>query len=35
MGITSHGMILAASDSSSNPYLIKPPDDAKPGFVVT
>lgn len=35
MGITSYGMILAASDSNSNPYLIKPPDNAKLGFVVT
>ncbi len=34
MGIESHGMLLAASDSGSKPYLIAPPADAKPGFIV-
>ncbi len=34
MGIESHGMLLAASDNASKPYLIAPPDDAKPGFIV-
>jgi len=34
MGIESHGMLLCASDNASKPYLIAPPDDAKPGFVV-
>ncbi|HJW43889.1 MAG TPA: methionine--tRNA ligase [Geothrix sp.] len=34
MGIESHGMLLAASDSGSKPYLIAPPDDAQPGFLV-
>ena len=34
MGTMSHGMLLAASDASSKPYLVAPPDDAKPGFVV-
>ncbi len=34
MGIASHGMLLAASDSNSMPYLIAPPTDAKPGFIV-
>jgi methionyl-tRNA synthetase len=34
MGIQSHGMLLAASDANSKPYLISPPADAKPGFIV-
>lgn len=34
MGIESHGMLLAASDAGSKPYLIAPPADAKPGFIV-
>ena len=34
MGTMSHGMLLAASDNNSKPYLVAPPDDAKPGFVV-
>jgi methionyl-tRNA synthetase len=34
MGIESHGMLLAASDANSMPYLIAPPADAKPGFIV-
>jgi methionyl-tRNA synthetase len=34
MGIESHGMLLAASDNASKPYLIAPPEDAKPGFLV-
>ncbi len=34
MGIESHGMLLAASDSGSKPYLIAPPTDALPGFIV-
>jgi methionyl-tRNA synthetase len=34
MGIVSHGMLLCASDNNSKPYLIAPPADAKPGFVV-
>ena len=34
MGFESHGMLLAASDSNSMPYLIAPPADAKPGFIV-
>ena len=34
MGFVSHGMLLCASDESSKPYLVAPPDDAKPGFVV-
>ena len=34
MGIESHGMLLAASDSGSKPYLIAPPADAQPGFIV-
>jgi methionyl-tRNA synthetase len=34
MGIESHGMLLAASDNASKPYLIAPPDDALPGFIV-
>jgi methionyl-tRNA synthetase len=34
MGIESHGMLLAASDNNSKPYLIAPPDDAQPGFIV-
>lgn len=34
MGIESHGMLLCASDNASKPYLIAPPEDAKPGFVV-
>jgi methionyl-tRNA synthetase len=34
MGIESHGMLLAASDNSSKPYLIAPPEDAAPGFTV-
>jgi len=34
MGIESHGMLLAASDNASKPYLVAPPSDAKPGFLV-
>ncbi len=34
MGIESHGMLLAASDNASKPYLIAPPADAQPGFLV-
>jgi methionyl-tRNA synthetase len=34
MGTESHGMLLCASDNASKPYLIAPPEDAKPGFVV-
>jgi len=34
MGIDSHGMLLAASDNASKPYLVAPPDDAQPGFLV-
>jgi len=34
MGTMSHGMLLAASDNNSKPYLVSPPEDAKPGFVV-
>jgi len=34
MGVESHGMLLCASDKSSKPYLIAPPEDAKPGFTV-
>ncbi|MBS1784890.1 MAG: methionine--tRNA ligase [Acidobacteria bacterium] len=34
MGIESHGMLLAASDAGSKPYLIAPPADALPGFIV-
>ncbi|BDU72674.1 methionine--tRNA ligase [Mesoterricola silvestris] len=34
MGIESHGMLLAASDNNSKPYLVAPPDDARPGYVV-
>jgi methionyl-tRNA synthetase len=34
MGIMSHGMLLAASDNNSKPYLVAPPADAQPGFVV-
>ena len=34
MGTMSHGMLLAASDNSSKPYLVAPPADAQPGFVV-
>ena len=34
MGVESHGMLLCASDNASKPYLIAPPEDAKPGFVV-
>jgi methionyl-tRNA synthetase len=34
MGIMSHGMLLAASDNNSKPYLVAPPADARPGFVV-
>jgi len=34
MGIESHGMLLCASDNASKPYLIAPPEDAKPGFNV-
>jgi methionyl-tRNA synthetase len=34
MGQVSHGMLLAASDNNSKPYLVAPPDDAKPGFIV-
>ena len=34
MGSVSHGMLLCASDNDSKPYLVAPPDDAKPGYVV-
>jgi len=34
MGTESHGMLLCASDNNSKPYLIAPPEDAKPGYVV-
>jgi methionyl-tRNA synthetase len=34
MGTMSHGMLLCASDNNSKPYLVAPPDDAKPGYVV-
>jgi methionyl-tRNA synthetase len=34
MGIESHGMLLAASDNNSKPYLIAPPEDARPGFLI-
>jgi methionyl-tRNA synthetase len=34
MGIESHGMLLAASDNASKPYLVAPPSDAQPGFLV-
>jgi len=34
MGSMSHGMLLCASDNNSKPYLVAPPDDAKPGYVV-
>jgi methionyl-tRNA synthetase len=34
MGIESHGMLLAASDNASKPYLVAPADDAQPGFPV-
>jgi methionyl-tRNA synthetase len=34
MGIESHGMLLAASDNASKPYLVAPSDDAQPGFLV-
>ena len=34
MGTVSHGMLLCASDANDRPYLVTPPDDAKPGFVV-
>lgn len=34
MGIESHGMLLAASDNAGLPYLIAPPEDARPGFIV-
>jgi methionyl-tRNA synthetase len=34
MGIESHGMLLAASDNASKPYLIAPPADAQPGYLV-
>jgi methionyl-tRNA synthetase len=34
MGTMSHGMLLCASDADDKPYLVAPPDDAKPGFVV-
>ena len=34
MGFESQGMLLAASDSNSMPYLIAPPADAKPGFII-
>jgi methionyl-tRNA synthetase len=34
MGIESHGMLLAASDNASKPYLLAPPEDAQPGFLV-
>jgi methionyl-tRNA synthetase len=34
MGIESHGMLLAASDNASKPFLIAPPAGAMPGFLV-
>ena len=34
MGSVSHGMLLCAADPNDKPYLIAPPDDAKPGYVV-
>ena len=34
MGSVSHGMLLCASDNDSKPYLIAPPEDALPGYVV-
>jgi len=34
MGSVSHGMLLAASDAASMPYLVAPPEDARPGYVV-
>ena len=34
MGIESHGMLLAASDNASKPYLVAPQADAQPGFLV-
>ena len=34
IGIESHGMLLAASDNASKPFLVAPSDDAKPGFLV-
>jgi len=34
MGVESHGMLLAASDNASKPYLVAPPADAMPGFLV-
>lgn len=34
MGIESHGMLLAASDNASKPYLLSVPEDAKPGFLI-
>ncbi len=34
MGIESHGMLLAASDNTSKPYLVAPPEGARPGFTV-
>ena len=34
MGVMSHGMLLAASDNNSKPYLVAPPEDAQPGFGV-
>jgi methionyl-tRNA synthetase len=34
MGIESHGMLLAASDNASKPYLVAPSEDAQPGFLV-
>jgi methionyl-tRNA synthetase len=34
MGIESHGMLLAASDNVGKPYLVAPPEDAQPGFLV-
>jgi methionyl-tRNA synthetase len=34
MGSVSHGMLLCASDANDKPYLVTPPDDAKPGYVV-
>jgi methionyl-tRNA synthetase len=34
MGIESHGMLLAASDNNSKPYLLSAPEDAKPGFLI-
>jgi methionyl-tRNA synthetase len=34
MGVESHGMLLAASDNASKPYLVAPPEGALPGFLV-